>query len=140
MTNSPHQPFLYGPDVAQTDTDDSPTGHGTCMASKAGGGNLGVASKANLVVVKAKPSRADNLWAFERIRDDVRFTSRQGKVVVLFARGATIFIPGEENTEPWPKIKSVMRELFALDVVIVTSSGNIGELSGHANIDLVPKI
>lgn len=59
------------------------------MASKAVGPNLGVASNAHLIVVKAKGSVADNLWAFEQTRDDVlaNADNRKGKSVVLFARG-----------------------------------------------------
>jgi hypothetical protein len=110
------------------------------MASKAVGPNLGVASNAHLIVVKAKGSAADNLWAFEQTRDDVlaNADNRKGKSVVLFARGQTFAGLGD-NAAPWPQMKPLMQELFDNDIVVVTSSGNNGEAPGHQNVELLPK-
>lgn len=111
------------------------------MASKAAGPNLGVASNAHLIVVKAKPSAADNLWAFEQICDDVLANAddRKGKSVVLFARGQAFAGLGDNDTS-WPQMKPVMQELFDNDIVVVTSSGKNGEAPGHQNIELLRKI
>ena len=119
--------------------DDSPIGHGTCIASKAAGGNLGAASNADMIVLKAKPSPADNIWAFEQAHDDILNRGLQGKAVVLFTRGATFSGAGVEAEDPWPTLNAKFPLLFADDIVIVTSSGNAGELPGHEDVDRPPK-
>lgn len=106
------------------------------MASKAAGSNLGVASNAHMIVLKAKPTPADNLWAFEHAHDDIIDKQRKGKAVILFARGARL--TGMDNDDPWPALKPKFPKLFADDIVIVTSSGNNGR-TGHTDVDLVPK-
>jgi hypothetical protein len=135
--NPPEKPFFYGPAAIKTDKDE--TGHGTCMASKAAGPNLGVASKAHMVVLKTS-SLADTQWAFEQARDDIVKHDRKGKSVILYARGPLISYVGQENEAPWKDIKPVMQDMFANDIVIVTSSGNLGEAPGHENVDTPPKI
>ena len=110
------------------------------MASKAAGANLGVASKSHLVVLKAKPSNADNIWAFQQAKDDIIAKGRRGKAVVEFARGARIVYPGIEDATPWREIKPILQSMFPEDIVVVTSSGNSGELPRHENVDSPPKI
>lgn len=76
-----------------------PTGHGTCMASKAAGSNYGIAKNANLVFVKHPPSQDPSLAARDALEfdsfltgltmilDDVIKYKLQGKAVVNFSFG-----------------------------------------------------
>ena len=110
------------------------------MASKALGPNLGVASKSHLIVLKATGSSADNIWAYQQAKDDIIAKGRRGKAVVAIARGASIVYPGIENTTPFREIKPILQSMFPEDIVVVTSSGNLGELPGHEEVDSPPKI
>ena len=104
------------------------------MASKAAGPNLGVASQAHMIVLKAH-TLADSQWAFEKARDDIVSQGRQQKSVILFARGPLICEPGQENQSPWKELKPLILDLFSKDIVVVTSSGNLGAAPGHSQID-----
>jgi len=61
--------------------------HGTCSASKAVGVRLGVAKKANLVVVPIVLTFSDLLVAFRAVLTDIADNMERGKVVLNFSHG-----------------------------------------------------
>jgi hypothetical protein len=69
------------------------TGHGTCVASKAVGGEYGAAKLAKLVVVKMVPIRSETVTSVDIIQalaitsTDVRDNGLQGKAVVNLSHG-----------------------------------------------------
>lgn len=124
--------------VQKTETDDSPIQHGSCVASKAAGAGFGVSRESRLIILKAT-TRVSNLnWALYKARDDIAANNREGKSVVLFAKSnKDLGIPAGDG---WPRMRSYMKELFDMDVVVVNSAGNKGTRPGRRQIDTVPQL
>ena len=66
---------------------DQTPSHGNCAASKAVGVNLGVAKKADLVVVPTRITFADILLSIRLVIEDIIEDMERGKVVVSFSLG-----------------------------------------------------
>jgi subtilisin family serine protease len=79
-----------------------PTGHGTCVASKATGWRLGTAKKSNLVVVKAVVDPQGRVFGLMRglglIYEDIRDRGLQGKAVINVSMG----MPASHDAEGDP--------------------------------------
>ena len=117
--------WKYGYNVDKTPQDDSVNGHGTCVASKAVGWKNGVSKNTGLVILKASLSLVDENWAFAAALDDIIAKNRQGKSVVLYPRTSTKqYDVGTGWEANWQSIKSLIQDLFAQDVVVVTCAGN----------------
>ncbi len=124
--------------VQRTETDDSAVQHGSCVASKAAGAGFGVSRESRLIILKASRRVSNLSWALYKARDDIAANNRQGKSVVLFAKSNSE--PGIPAGEEWPRMRSYMKELFDMDVVVVNSAGNKGTQQGRRQIDTVPQI
>lgn len=135
----------------RTNKDDTSTGakgHGTGVASAAGGLVHGVASNANLYLIKAK-----NGWtryrdgvdpkvqiakyqvgavarAFSHIRDQVRTNNLKGKAVVnlSWGLGAETGEAYDQNSETFAELNNFLVWCNNNDVVLVTATGNGGLL------------
>ncbi|KAI9694752.1 MAG: hypothetical protein M1822_000368 [Bathelium mastoideum] len=120
------------------------TGHGTAMASLAVGKNLGVASEANLVIVKVanakkirsrRPAAAFSnmltdlsgwVWIFESILNDVKQKSLQRKAVVSISMVFWWNPDNQGNCALSDIFTKFVQDCAANDVVIVTALGNEG--------------
>jgi len=129
----------YAPGAKRTQTDDSLTGHGSCVASKAACARSGVAKDSRLIVIKATLHVADISWALVKARDDIRANDRQTKSVVLVpATARDPYYPGQELQQPWSRVRELMQELMDSDAVIVVPSGN--EVKRSRDVDLLPAL
>ncbi|KAJ5162033.1 hypothetical protein N7492_007425 [Penicillium capsulatum] len=130
------------------------TGHGTSVASVAGGTEFGVASDADLYLVKVKNAYTDDdgvvqhaqtqqpatLEAMRHILDHIERNNKQGKAVINYSLGLSILDEGskegnkgsEERKQSREKRHERHKEMFLnferdlkdLDAVLVISAGN----------------
>ena len=125
--------WKYGYNVDSRPQDDSANGHGTCVASKAVGWKNGVSKNTGLVILKASLSLVDDNWAFAAALDDIIAKNRQGKSVVLYPRTSirqySVSTEWEAN---WRSIKSLIQDLFAQDVIVVTCARN--DATRHSSV------
>lgn len=107
--------------------DADPDLHGSCVLSKAVGPNYGIAKKSDVVIVKLPSALnlktgaklpgtkiAAVLHGFELIEKDVKDNNKQGKAVINVSLGS----------RPHDDLVTILKRLIALDVVLVTLSGN----------------
>ena len=93
------------------------------------GVHYGVAKQSQLIVAKAGLDDTELIEIWAKIQNDILTKGRQGRSVVLFARTADPAVPVEiPQREVWEQTKIIMEELIADDVIIVTGSGNEGEI------------
>lgn len=115
--------YAYG--VSSSTTDDSLSGHGSCVASKAAGWKTGVSKNSQLVVMKSLPTLADVNFAFAAALDDIIEKDRQGRAVVVYpATSIQTFAAGSVLPRNWKSVNELIQDLFAQDVVVVTGAGN----------------
>lgn len=138
---------------AQDATDYPPTYHGTHVASVAAGDVHGVASKANLVIVKfrnaARNSATGNVQmrgaldgalgdAWDWVLNDVA-TQRQGgnnnKFIVNFSYGFTQRESGASYAAKKAIMDQVVPRALAQDIVVVVSAGNNGISNNPLGLD-----
>ncbi|KAF5681447.1 hypothetical protein FCIRC_5535 [Fusarium circinatum] len=117
--------------------ENDPDGHGSCCASKALGSTVGVAPKANLVAVKLQLTSWSLLKAWQAVVLDVQQNRLQGKAVVSNSK-ASIGWTVDRN-EKWFRdaLETLLKNLEALDVVVVSSSGNFGT---HIDVSTYPSL
>lgn len=126
FVESRREGWYFGPNAQQTFRDDSsPPGYTSCSASKAAGWLNGISKNSKIISVKSSASLADNTWAFARVLEDITSRrERRGKTVILYPRCSYQSDGGDRDTREWYYIRRLMRELFNLDVVIVTCAGD----------------
>lgn len=73
----------FGYNVIVEMTDDSPNGHGSCVASKAARWRNGVSKNSNIIMIKTSLSLIENNWALAEVLDNVLKKNYQGKSVVI---------------------------------------------------------
>ncbi|KAK2023989.1 subtilisin-like protein [Colletotrichum zoysiae] len=116
-----HKDILYAPGAAKTKKDF--LNHGSCVASKAGGPVYGTAKNADMVVVKV-PRHLHTSAVFTAILEvsnDIFKKKLKGKAVINMSLGH--LIPDELHSA----YEQLLDSLTAMDVVIVTASGNDAE-------------
>jgi len=70
-------------------------------------------------------SLADNTWAFAKVLDDVLSKRRGGRAVILFPRSFRDLVkPGDAEPSEWGPIRTIIQDLIAADVVVVTCAGD----------------
>lgn len=120
-----HNEWHYAYGASDSTTDDSLTGHGSCVASKAAGWKTGVSKNSQLVVMKSLTTLADVNFAFAAALDDIIEKDRQGKAVVVYpATSIQTFAARSALPRNWRSVKELIQELLAQDVVVVTGAGN----------------
>lgn len=134
--------WLYAPEVTQTQTDDDPLDHGSCVASKAAGLIHGVSKSSSIIVIKTSHTLLDTEFAFAKVYEDIVRKNRQTSSVILFARGS---IKGGYDSDfyarlppVWNNIRSILVALKRQRVKVVTSSGNDGRSARY--IDKLPAL
>lgn len=140
MKFRPRKPdWHYAPiGVHKSETDDCPLQHGSCVASKAAGAGYGVSKESRLIILKASTTLSNLNWGLYTARDDIIANNRQGKSVVLFAKSSSD--PGIPAGDWGPIMHSYMKDLFDLDVIVVTSAGNKATRPGRRQVDTVPQL
>ena len=130
--------WLFTTDATHVQRDEDKQSHGSCVASKALGHRFGVSKHSNLVVVKTGLDDASIIEALALIEADIVSKKRQGRSVVIFARGSDPPIaPGTRPPAiPWNSIHDLMADLTNLDVPVVVPSGN----DGNKDVDRVPAL
>jgi len=122
----PPTDWFYAPEARETRSDDStdskgnPSGHGSCVASKAAGAIYGVSKNSKLVIVKSSLLQGDIVYSFSKVLDDIIDRNRQRKTVVVFAATSN----GNSEDWSWRRVKSSIEDLIAADAVIIVPSGN----------------
>ncbi|KAH7259122.1 peptidase S8/S53 domain-containing protein [Fusarium redolens] len=113
--------------------ENDPDGHGSCCASKALGNTVGVAPKADLVAVKLQLTSWSLLKAWQAVVLDVQQNRLQGKAVVSNSKASIAW--SVDRNERWFRdvLETLLKNLEALDVVVVSSSGNFGTLVDEVN-------
>lgn len=122
--------------------------HGSCMVSKVAGFSWGVAKKAAVVVVKLITGsteanlgdilQSSPLTALAMVQNDIMARSAanvpvNGKVIVNMSFGLN-YDPGDPGDRFWIREYEIaIRNLLALDVVLVTTAGNhrVSTLANH---------
>ena len=132
------QDWIFTESVLPTETDDDPSGHGTCVASKAVGRTNGVAKASRLVPVKMQYREDDLLEAFIKIISDVVDRRREGKAVIVCSLGTIRrYRPNiiRDQLPPlWQEILGVMDYISdRLNGVLVLSAGNHGWRSSSSD-------
>ena len=123
-----------------TPTDDDPTSHGSCVASKAGGTVFGVSKDTPLIIVKSSTLHGDIAWAWVKVRDDIRANPGR-KAVVVFATGSVdVYTPGSTVKEPWSSIRTHMADIISMDGVIVVAAGNSRRGNDRKAVDIFPAV
>ncbi|KAF5637945.1 hypothetical protein F52700_4648 [Fusarium sp. NRRL 52700] len=117
--------------------ENDPDGHGSCCASKALGSTVGVAPKANLVAVKLQLTSWSLLKAWQAVVLDVQQNRLQGKAVVSNSKASVGWTV--DRNEKWFRdaLEILLKNLEALDVVVVSSSGNFGN---HIDVSTYPSL
>ena len=141
----PPTEWYYAPSVRRTQTDDSITGHGSCVASKAAGWKDGVSKNSRLVIMKSSLTLADQHWAFSAALDDILSKRRQRRSVILYPRASTQTAESIERgggggpVEMWIAIKNLIDELSReAGTLTVVPAGNFATRSKQ--IDTFPGI
>ncbi|TEA12064.1 Subtilisin-like protease 2 [Colletotrichum sidae] len=113
--------FMFAQGSERTETDF--LNHGTCVVSKAAGHYYGTAKDADVVAVKLPPnfSIVGYFTALVEISNDVIQKKLKGKAVVNISLGSSF--PGK-FAPMIPKYKELLEKIMALDIVVVTASGN----------------
>ncbi|KAG4286200.1 hypothetical protein FPRO06_07460 [Fusarium proliferatum] len=111
--------------------ENDPDGHGSCCASKALGSTVGVAPRADLVAVKLQLTSWSMLKAWQAVILDVQQNRLQGKAVVSYSKATIAWRIDRGESYFGVVLLSLLKNLEALDVVVVSSSGNEG-----SNIDV----
>ncbi|KAG4271480.1 hypothetical protein FPRO04_10920 [Fusarium proliferatum] len=129
FTSSPgRKRWIFSRGVSgENDTD----GHGSCCASKALGSTVGVAPRADLVAVKLQLTSWSMLKAWQAVILDVQQNRLQGKAVVSYSKATIAWRIDRGESYFGVVLLSLLKNLEALDVVVVSSSGNEG-----SNIDV----
>nr|RBQ83629.1 hypothetical protein FVER53263_12244 [Fusarium verticillioides] len=117
--------------------ENDPDGHGSCCASKALGSTVGVAPKADLVAVKLQLTSWSLLKAWQAVVLDVQQNRLQGKAVVSNSKASIGW--SVDRNEKWFRdaLETLLKNLEALDVVVVSSSGNFGS---HIDVSTYPSL
>ncbi|KAF5594965.1 hypothetical protein FPCIR_4589 [Fusarium pseudocircinatum] len=119
--------------------ENDPDGHGSCCASKALGSTVGVAPKADLVAVKLQLTSWSLLKAWQAVVLDVQQNRLQGKAVVSNSKAWLAIGWTVDRNEKWFRdaLETLLKNLEALDVVVVSSSGNFGS---HIDVSTYPSL
>ncbi|KAL8778971.1 MAG: hypothetical protein Q9213_007156 [Squamulea squamosa] len=124
FVRSRSQGWYFGPNARHIFRDESaPAGFSSCAASKAAGWYNGVSKNSKIVVIKGSMSLANNTWAFAKVLEDVILKRRQGKSVILYPRRSKHQLDAPSK-RGWERIRIIMQDLFAADVVIVSCAGD----------------
>ena len=129
---------MYAPSVSRTKTEDDPTSHGSCVASKARGAKNGVSKTSRLVVVKSSLNLVDIVWAFQKIVNDVAKKKSKRVVVLLAATTMTAWRSEALQDARFSRLYLRMENLIKLGAVVVVPSGDYGQRSFFA--DTVPAV
>jgi len=139
----PYQPieWHYAPSVSKIQTDDSVTGHGSCVASKATGLTNGVSKNSHLVMIKAGLTIADTHFAFATALDDILTKDRKRKAVLLFPRSSTDkFSQASPTPKNWAVIRALINDFFAADIPVIVPAGNGARTAAPNEINSVPAL
>lgn len=71
--------------------------HGSCVLAKAAGPTLGVARKADIVIVKTSLRTSRLLDAFYKIRNDVEKRGKNGKALINFSGSFGSNVPAAQR-------------------------------------------
>jgi len=124
MTHPPEE-WHYGRRVPENvRTDDDPSSHGSCVASKATGVVNGVSKRSHLVMLKIDNTAPNVIWGFATALDDIVAKNRQGRAVIAYPNTAISPSTPGFPPYPWSYAYSYMQDLFRNDVPVVVPSGN----------------
>ncbi|KAK2024717.1 subtilisin-like protein [Colletotrichum zoysiae] len=115
--------FMYAPGAPHLESDT--LNHGSCVASKAAGPMYGTAKNANLVMVKMSYQlRLSDFYAtLVEVRNDIEAKRLRGKAVINMSVLLRIEDPSKQ-TDAVDGLRTLLLDLMADDVVVVTGSGN----------------
>lgn len=123
-----------------TPTDDDPRSHGSCVASKAVGRVSGVSKFTHVINVKSNVYHSDLVWAFLEVKNSM-LQHRGRKSVIVFATGSTdMYGPTTSIPRPWRNIRGYMKDIIAMDGVIVVGAGNRRDGNYRKNVDVLPAL
>ena len=118
--------WLYSSDVMESQRDDSPTLHGTCVTDKAVGIENGVAKSALFRPVKIKPNFASLFEAFSLILDDTAKRDRHSIIISSYQTKENYPEDYWRNPPPeWREFRELLQWLIdGFGTVIVLPAGN----------------
>lgn len=114
--------WLWGLGATEERTDDHPTRHGTCIASKIGSDVVGVSSNVKLTIVKMLAELGSFLDALGKVVDAIRTerASNPVQVCVVHISGGYLPTDGDPDTE---RLKDLIQKLVSQQAIVVTSAG-----------------
>ena len=137
MKRHPPSPasFIFTSDSDKSPTDTHPTGHGTCVASKAVGLRNGVSKASLLIPVKIQYNLESLTEGFEAVLDHVHLHHLQGTAVIVCSISSRE--PYVGSTARWNPLQQTLNILMRREgVVVVMAAGN--HASRDHNIDTLP--
>ena len=114
--------------------------HGTCVASKAAGANLGVARNSALAILKTSLYASDILAAFLDIEKRVHAIKGGHGHVINFSSASGRSFRGQPIPREWLELRNIMGRLMRLGAAIVVVAGNAAESRGRQEIDQFPAL
>lgn len=132
--------WIYANGVAETEVDDDPSSHGTCLASKIAGREYGVAKKASLIVVKRSLKLSSWLDAMVKVANDLRRRARAGERIAGY--NVISMQTSSPRMDKYSLVKIrylILKYLEKYGVIFVCTPGNH---ASHVNIpaSFSPKI
>ncbi|KAL6719464.1 hypothetical protein ACLMJK_003704 [Lecanora helva] len=123
-------------------TDESPDGHGTCVASKAVGNFFGAAKEATLVVVKMPDySIAATIGSMETMLDHIAARGREEASIVLIPWNSRLDETHGLLQNPAIQIlRERFKEMWMKGIRIVCAAGNHASLGRRTFSDTAPAI
>lgn len=114
--------WIWGLGATEERTDDHPTRHGTCMASKIGSDVVGVSSNVKLTIVKMLAQLASFLDALGKVVAAIRTERASNPLEVCVVHISGGYLPTDGDPDIG-RLKDLIQKLVSQQAIVVTSAG-----------------
>lgn len=114
--------WIWGLGAKEERTDDHPTRHGTCMASKIGSDVVGVSTNVKLTIVKMLAQLGSFLDALGKVLADIQMQRASNPVEVCVVHISGGYLPNDGDPDS-NRLKDLIQQLVSQQAIVVTSAG-----------------
>lgn len=114
--------WIWGLGATEERTDDHPTRHGTCMASKIGSDVVGVSTNVKLTIVKMLAQLGSFLDALGKVLADIQTERALNPVEVCVFHISGGYLPKDGDPDS-KRLKDLIQQLVWQQAIVVTSAG-----------------